>query len=155
MSTRTTLPRRPSGVSGGELSHAVAPPRDGNSPSTGSRAGAGVIGNTSLGIGAGTPTGAPIAPARIAASEIRFTSFMFLPCPPDFCLRMAWKLWRPFLAGRNTLRGTAASLGDNDMADTLVFLRRKPPLLRRRGRRLLDQARDHVRVGDERHVARL
>src|SRR2546428_14139326 len=76
MSTRTTLPRRPSGVSGGELSHAVAPPRDGNSPSTGSRAGARVIGNTSLGIGAGTPAGAPMAPARIAASEIRWTLLM-------------------------------------------------------------------------------
>jgi hypothetical protein len=76
MSARTTLPRRPAGVNGGELSHAVAPPRDGNSPSTGSRAGAGVIGNTSLGIGAATLAGAPRAPARIEASEIRLTLFM-------------------------------------------------------------------------------
>ena len=33
--TTTTLPRRPSGVSGAELSQAVAPPRSGSSPSTG------------------------------------------------------------------------------------------------------------------------
>src|SRR5439155_995808 len=37
-STRTTFPRRPSLVSGCELSHPVAPPGDGNSPSTGRRA---------------------------------------------------------------------------------------------------------------------
>src|SRR5512134_212125 len=81
MSTRTTLPRRPSRVSGGELSHAVAPRRIGKSRSTGSRAGASVMGNTSLEIGAGTPAGAPMAPARIAASEIRLTFFMSLPIP--------------------------------------------------------------------------
>src|SRR6266508_3383262 len=36
-STRTTFPRRPATVSGGELSHPVAPPKEGSSPSTGSR----------------------------------------------------------------------------------------------------------------------
>jgi hypothetical protein len=76
MSARTTFPRRPSGVNGGELSQVVAPARDGRSPSIGSRAVEGVIGNTSLGIGAGTPAGAPMAPARIAASEIGLTLFM-------------------------------------------------------------------------------
>src|SRR5919106_4023119 len=35
-STRTTRPRRPSGVSGSELSHLVAPSNDGRRPSTGS-----------------------------------------------------------------------------------------------------------------------
>src|SRR2546422_5764034 len=34
-SMRTTFPRRPSAVNGCELSHSVAPPRDGISPSTG------------------------------------------------------------------------------------------------------------------------
>src|ERR1700722_2101467 len=34
-STRTTLPRKSSGVSGGELNHEVAPPSEGISPSTG------------------------------------------------------------------------------------------------------------------------
>src|SRR5216684_4606659 len=34
--TRTTLPRRPPGANGGELSHSVAPPKDGNMLSTGS-----------------------------------------------------------------------------------------------------------------------
>src|SRR5918998_6315162 len=33
---RTTFPRRSAAVKGGELSHPVAPPREGNSPSTGS-----------------------------------------------------------------------------------------------------------------------
>src|SRR6185369_16892513 len=75
-STRTTFPRSPSAVSGGELSHAVAPRRDGKLPSIGSREDAGVIGNTSLGIGAGTPAGAPMAAARIAANEIRRTLLM-------------------------------------------------------------------------------
>ena len=36
--TTTTLPRRPAGVSGSELSHAVAPPSSGSAPSTGNRA---------------------------------------------------------------------------------------------------------------------
>jgi len=36
--TRTTFPRRPAGVSGGEFSQPAAPPKDGSSPSTGSRA---------------------------------------------------------------------------------------------------------------------
>ena len=35
---RTTFPRRPAGVNGGELSHPVAPSKDGSSPSSGSRA---------------------------------------------------------------------------------------------------------------------
>src|SRR5262249_33944332 len=34
----TTFPRRPAGVSGGELSQPVAPPKEGSSPSTGSEA---------------------------------------------------------------------------------------------------------------------
>src|SRR2546430_4036000 len=38
-STRTTLPRRPAGVSGGELSHPVAPPNPGRSPSSDNGAG--------------------------------------------------------------------------------------------------------------------
>src|ERR1700693_683029 len=79
MSARTTLPRKPSGVNGGEWSHDVAPLRDGKLPSIGSRAGAGVIGNTSLGIGAGTPAGAPTAAARLAAIEIRWTLLMSPP----------------------------------------------------------------------------
>ena len=33
--TTTTFPREPSAVSGGELSHAFAPPRDGKCPSDG------------------------------------------------------------------------------------------------------------------------
>src|SRR3954465_2405488 len=33
-STSTTLPLRPAGVSGGELSHSAAPLRDGNAPSS-------------------------------------------------------------------------------------------------------------------------
>src|SRR6267143_2346203 len=37
-STRTTFPRRSALVSGCELSHPVAPPREGNSPSTGNGA---------------------------------------------------------------------------------------------------------------------
>jgi hypothetical protein len=36
-SSRTTFPRRPATVSGAELSHPVAPPKEGSSPSTGSR----------------------------------------------------------------------------------------------------------------------
>src|SRR3954463_4488976 len=39
-STTTTRPRRPSVVSGGELSHPVAPPSDGILPSAGRRPGA-------------------------------------------------------------------------------------------------------------------
>ncbi len=33
--TTTTFPRRPSAVSGGELSHSFAPPSDGKRPSVG------------------------------------------------------------------------------------------------------------------------
>src|SRR5215471_5482239 len=40
MSTRTTWPRRPLGVNGGELSHPVAPAREGKFPSTGNCAAA-------------------------------------------------------------------------------------------------------------------
>ena len=36
--TTTTLPRRPAGVSGSELSQAVAPPSSGSAPSTGNAA---------------------------------------------------------------------------------------------------------------------
>ena len=36
--TTTTFPRRPAGVSGAELSQAVAPSRSGSAPSTGSSA---------------------------------------------------------------------------------------------------------------------
>src|SRR5262245_17361527 len=42
-STSTTLPRRPAGVNGGELSHPVAPAREGNEPSTGNWTAAGCI----------------------------------------------------------------------------------------------------------------
>ena len=41
--TSTTLPRRPSGVSGDELSQSVAPSNDGNRPSTGSSRTAGWV----------------------------------------------------------------------------------------------------------------
>src|SRR5258708_9961359 len=40
---RTTVPRRPAAESGGELSHAVAPLREGNSPSTGNGTAAGCL----------------------------------------------------------------------------------------------------------------
>jgi hypothetical protein len=42
-STRTTLPRRPAVVSGGELSHSVAPASDGIDPSTGNWTAAGCV----------------------------------------------------------------------------------------------------------------
>src|SRR5881275_224318 len=39
----TTFPRRPAAESGGELSHPVAPPREGNSPSMGNGTAAGCL----------------------------------------------------------------------------------------------------------------
>src|SRR4051812_29277458 len=42
-SIKTTWPRRPAAVNGGELSHWVAPAREGNEPSTGNRTVAGCV----------------------------------------------------------------------------------------------------------------
>src|SRR5437879_3082881 len=76
-------------------------------------------------------------------------------------VRGLWAVWASPRSGVRSMKAAAEAArkycrtGDDDMADTVVLLRRRPPLLRRGSRSLLDQARDHVRVGDERHVARL
>src|SRR6266404_5386281 len=69
---RTTFPRRPAVVNGCELSHSVALPREGNSPSMGNRTAAGVICCPTLLSSAEVSIGAAIALASIAASKSWF-----------------------------------------------------------------------------------
>src|ERR671916_1998133 len=69
-SIRTTFPRNPAAVRGGELSHPFAPAREGNSLSTGKRS-AEPGGRSTPRTCAPVPIGAPKAPASIAASTTR------------------------------------------------------------------------------------
>lgn len=76
-SMRTTLPRRPAAVNGCELSHSVALPREGNSPSMDTWTAADVIGCTALLPSARVSIGAPIAQWILASRS--WSIFMMNP----------------------------------------------------------------------------
>src|SRR6202030_4455606 len=63
-----TFPRRLAAVNGGELSHSVAPPREGSSPSMGNLTVAGVVCCATLLSSAKVAIGIPIAVASIVAN---------------------------------------------------------------------------------------
>src|ERR1700676_1261224 len=75
---RTILPRRSAADKGGEFSHSVALLREDNSPSMGDRSTAGVDCCATRLSSAKVSIAAPIAPASIVASKIRFAVMAIL-----------------------------------------------------------------------------